>query len=571
MERAADVLGYVNTFMFTGLALLAIRSWWKDRGAGAAWVALTFGTLATATVAGLIVPEEPGNASEEFASKALIAVLLLFPYCLFRFTGAFERSKPLWEAAAAAATFSLIAWTMLLPELPGPNDERPSWFGFYILGVLGIWTALSVAAAWKLWQAGRGEPNLVRQRMRFLSLASLGLNLALIVVGTAPEGSPRFAVFGQVLALGSVLFFYLGFAPPPMLRYAWRRHEQEELQRAVVALMTATEESEVAQALLPHVAAIFGGKSAALINQDGDLIGHHGMNPELQEQLDNALSGERIEQQGAGYVRVEMPFGAMFVWVSPYTPFFGKEDIELLESLGVLADLRLERCRSIKLEKEARETLERINAELADAQALAQLGSWEWIVDSDTINWSDELYRIFGITKENMAAGYEAYIELVHPEDRDHLNQIVNRASRTGEPYEVEHRIVRGDGAIRWVRSRGRSQKDPSGKVARLLGTAQDITESRLAEEYERELREAETRQKQALELNDNIVQGLAVAGMALELGEEAKAKDAIARTMSAAQAIISGLLRSSGKDGNVQPGDLIRSRSARLDHPDQN
>ncbi|MFP5297958.1 MAG: PAS domain-containing protein [Actinomycetota bacterium] len=564
MERAAEFLGYANTALFAGLSLLSLRVWLRERGTAAMWFMITFGTLAIVTVAGLFLPEDPTNTWQRAASKGLIAVLLLFPYALFRFTECFTPGRSLWSRLALVATAGLIVWTVILPELPAEGEERPDWFLPYIMALLILWTVLSVAAAYRLWDGGRGEPNLARQRMRYLSLGSIGLNAALIIAGSAPpDGSPLITIVTQALALIAALAFFLGFAPPPLLRYAWRRHEQEELNRAIVALMTATDTEEVAAALLPHVAAIFGGHSAALVGKHGELIGAHGTTPELEASL-QGTSVTEVSPKG-GYVRIEMPFGAMLVWSTPFTPFFGQGDFELLQSVGVLADLALERCRFLEVEREARDQLEKANRELADAQALARLGSWEWDVKADRVTWSEELYRLFGVTPEDWGASYEAYLQLIHPEDRDEVNARIDKAYRTGEYTELEHRVIQPGGNVRWLRARGQVIQDESGDVVRMLGTAQDVTESKVAEEYERELREAELRQKQALELNDNVVQGLAVAGMALELGETSKAKEAISRTLAAAQSIITGLLRSTTKDRDLQPGDLIRTQAAHL------
>lgn len=566
MERAAEIVGYANTVLFAGLFLLSLRVWIRERGAAAMWFMLTFGALAVVTITGLFLPEDPETSLEKALSKAVVSILLLFPYALFRFTECFSAGNRVWVRLALVATAALAIWTLILPELPSEGEVRPGWFVPYIVSILVLWTVLSVAASYRLWAGGRGEPNLARQRMRFLSLGSIGLNAALIIAGsTPPDGSPLLTIISQALALTAALAFYLGFAPPPVLRLAWRRHEQEELNRAVVALMTASSTDAVADALLPHVAAVFGGHSAALLDTQGRLIGAHGMTRELQETLEGTQSQPDELSPSGGYVRIEMPFGAMLVWSTPFTPFFGEGDFELLQSVGVLADLALERCRFLEIEREAKESLEKANRELADAQALARLGSWEWEIAEDRVTWSDELFRIFGVEPGAWGASYEAYLDLVHPDDRDEVNAQVDKAYRTGDFNEVEHRIIRPDGDIRWLRSRGQVVRDASGQVVRMLGTAQDVTERKVAEEYERELREAEIRQKQALELNDNVVQGLAVAGMALELGEIAKAKDAISRTLAAAQSIITGLLRSTGKDRELQPGDLMRTQAARL------
>lgn len=560
MQRAAEIIGYFNTAAFAGLGLLALRLWARERDATSGWAALTFGTLTVVTVAGLFLPDQATTDAQELATKALVVLLVLFPYCLYRFTTSFSRASRRLDVAALVSLAALTVWTLTLSHIPSEGEERPTSFSIYVIGLLIYWTALSAYSSYRLWKGGQAEPSLTKNRMRLLSLGSIGLNLALIIAGAAPsEGDSPIAVMSALAALSSALFFYFGFAPPPVLRLAWRRPEQEELQRAVVGLMTATDATEVANALLPHVKAVFGGSAAALIDPDGGILGEEGLTEEHRVELARVDGAAPPLARRSDVASVEMPFGSLLVWTSPYTPFFGREDLELLQSMGVLADLALERCRFIETERHQREQLERINEDLAAAQALAQLGSWEWDIKEDKVTWSDELYRIFGVDPGEFDASYDAYIELIHPEDRDMVNMSVDAAYRTGEFPEFEHRILRKDGSLRWTRATGTVIRDETGEPIRMLGTSQDVTERKLAEEYERELQDAAVRQRQALELNDNIVQGLAIAGMALEIGETTKAKDAISKTMAAAQEIITGLLRRSNRDLEVQPGDLVR------------
>jgi PAS domain S-box-containing protein len=118
---------------------------------------------------------------------------------------------------------------------------------------------------------------------------------------------------------------------------------------------------------------------------------------------------------------------------------------------------------------------------LGEAQALAHIGHWDWDVRRDAITWSDELYRVFGMTPRGDTVDYAAYLERLHPDDRQFVDQTVQRAFAEGRPFAFEHRIVRPDGAERVVSSRGRVIVEGGEPVA-MLGTAQDVTEQRQAE-----------------------------------------------------------------------------------------
>lgn len=138
-------------------------------------------------------------------------------------------------------------------------------------------------------------------------------------------------------------------------------------------------------------------------------------------------------------------------------------------------------------ERNAREALERRTRQLAEAQQIAHLGSWEWDVIADQLTWSDELYRIFGV-EIGAAMDLDAYAERLHPDDRERVLGRVREAIETGESYAFEHRLVRPDGEERAVQSRGEAIRDANGRVVRLVGTALDITEVKRSEERGRKL-----------------------------------------------------------------------------------
>jgi PAS domain S-box-containing protein len=121
--------------------------------------------------------------------------------------------------------------------------------------------------------------------------------------------------------------------------------------------------------------------------------------------------------------------------------------------------------------------LEKSERLLREVQQLARVGSWEWDVLSDTVVWSEELYRIYGVSPRDFRATYEGFLKHLHPDDRERVREIVGRAYRTGEPFEYDHRVVSPDGSVRLVHARGRVEMDGAGRAVRMVGTCQDITE----------------------------------------------------------------------------------------------
>lgn len=133
---------------------------------------------------------------------------------------------------------------------------------------------------------------------------------------------------------------------------------------------------------------------------------------------------------------------------------------------------------------------------LAEAQSLAHVGNWGWDISADKTTWSDEAYRIYGYQRQEMDANYAAFIERVHPDDRDIVAAGFEAAMRR-ETYCIQYRVIRPDGPERIVEERGRAFFDSSGKPIRLAGNIQDITERRAAEES---LRKSEELRRQFMD-----------------------------------------------------------------------
>ncbi len=127
--------------------------------------------------------------------------------------------------------------------------------------------------------------------------------------------------------------------------------------------------------------------------------------------------------------------------------------------------------------------LARTAALLAEAQRLAHVGSWEWNVAPNVVTWSDEMHRIYGIEPGQFDGTYEAFLARVHPDDRQHTQNVVLEAYRTAQPFIYDHRIVRRDGTVRMLHTRGAVSVDAHGKPLRLGGSCWDMTEKWEAEQ----------------------------------------------------------------------------------------
>jgi len=126
------------------------------------------------------------------------------------------------------------------------------------------------------------------------------------------------------------------------------------------------------------------------------------------------------------------------------------------------------------------EELSRLHDRLAEAQRVAHVGSWEWDIRVNTIWWSDELHRMFRVPAATRT--YESYLELLHPDDRTLVESTVGKALSDHRPFSLEHRLLWPDGTVRTIQSDGHVIADAHGVPARMVGTARDITDLRLAE-----------------------------------------------------------------------------------------
>ncbi len=127
--------------------------------------------------------------------------------------------------------------------------------------------------------------------------------------------------------------------------------------------------------------------------------------------------------------------------------------------------------------------IKRNEKKLNDAQRLAKIGNWEWNIVDNTIEWSDELYRIFGVSRENFEANYENYLKCIHPDDRENASEIVHKAYQDHQPFDFFHRVVLQNGDEITIHGRGEVYRSNDGKILRMIGTAQDVTERKKAEQ----------------------------------------------------------------------------------------
>jgi PAS domain S-box-containing protein len=164
--------------------------------------------------------------------------------------------------------------------------------------------------------------------------------------------------------------------------------------------------------------------------------------------------------------------------------------------------LQAEMAERVRAESQRAATLEALRKSEGlhrEAQRVAHIGHWEMVPEIGTPTWSDEIFDIFGLDPERGEPSFVAHQNYMPPDDWDLLNDSVQKASTDGTPFDIEFRLLRPDQEIRWMRAVGTVRKDENGKVTRLFGTAQDITDLKRAEEALHESLEETARNQRLL------------------------------------------------------------------------
>ena len=168
----------------------------------------------------------------------------------------------------------------------------------------------------------------------------------------------------------------------------------------------------------------------------------------------------------------ERPDGSR-VYFQPFPTPLRDDSGRLVGAINVLVD--------ITERKRAEEELRDGESRLSVAMAAGQMGSWEWRMADNTVIWSEALERIHGLQPGTFDGTLEAFLADVHPDDRESVQETIAGSMETGE-HEIEYRIIRPDGQLRWVLGKGRLMREADGTPARMVGVCMDISERKQAE-----------------------------------------------------------------------------------------
>ena len=192
--------------------------------------------------------------------------------------------------------------------------------------------------------------------------------------------------------------------------------------------------------------------------------------------------------------------------------------ITLLAGLTVWSGQSIDRSDAER--RHAEGSLHRSEEELREAQRLARVGSWWWDPATDTVTWSEGLYRIAGRDPKMPPPGFKEHSRFYTSESFARLTAAVERAVQTGTPFELELEMVRADGSLRWVTSRGEAERDAGGRVVLVRGTVHDVTEHKQAEA---EVRSSEARHAATVQASLDAVVAIDARGGITEFNPAAE------------------------------------------------
>lgn len=149
-----------------------------------------------------------------------------------------------------------------------------------------------------------------------------------------------------------------------------------------------------------------------------------------------------------------------------------------LLACGVVITLALLLGRQVRILQASERRTREVESHLSRAQAIAQVGSWEWNLQTNRMWWSRELHRIYGLPEDGEPPSYGRFLQAVHPEDRARVASAVTRALDDGQGFSIDYRVRRSDGTELHVRHEGQCILHPDGAVGRMESVVQDVTES---------------------------------------------------------------------------------------------
>lgn len=324
--------------------------------------------------------------------------------------------------------------------------------------------------------------------------------VALISIWGAVHGRGPFAIANPI---HRVLFLqlFLFFTSLPFMVLAVlveeRQHAQSELADSEERLRLAMDSGKTVgwewdlktgrDSWFGDLESMFGISSERFVGRTEDFFRY--VHPEDRQRVSETVADARGSHLPySAEFRVVWPDGSTR-WIAAMGRFYYSSKGEPERMLGMAHGIT-----ELKLAVQA---LQESEAALTEAQRMANVGSWQWDPKTDTVTWSEQLYRIAGLDPALSAVNYKDHETLYTSESWLRLRSAVEEALRSGTPYQLDLEMTCADGSRKWVIAKGEVRRDGAGHIVQLRGTIDDVTDRRRAEE---ELRKSEERLRLAIQ-----------------------------------------------------------------------
>ncbi len=352
MDALSDVLRWTQNLAYVAVGLWALRRWRRFGTPASAWMAATFGTIGLAVTISLLVTDVAGQETlPVWLTGIVIGLIVPFPYLLLRFHDTFESVTP-WALRATGVASALFVLGGFVIDLPEEGEQGTLLASLYVLAIVAQWVLVLPYVARRFWRAGKEQPTPARRRMQWLAVGTLALTVSIAIsgaTGQVEDPSPLVTLFGQFVSLLSATSFLIGLAPPQPVRTIWRQPEEDRIGDASLALLGAETPDAVAAIIAPLMQHVVAADRVVLQHQHATLAD---------------TGADRAAASGREPIVIDLDGGEARVWPSRYTPFFGTDELVVLERIGRLADLALARTSLLVSERAAKVELEAVNAEL---------------------------------------------------------------------------------------------------------------------------------------------------------------------------------------------------------------
>ena len=336
----------------------------QRRSAATSWALGVFAVLGLVLLSAYTKVKDDGSFLTHGFTIVLVCLLLLIPYGLLRFAGSLGAVGRRAEHAGTLVTAVLVAMTLASPRFPQAGEKRTTWFSVYVVVLLVGWVAQTVITAHGLWAAGRGQPAVVRNRMRLLAGGAVIVAADLVGSGSSSNPSETAQVVTTLVGAVGIFLLFRAFVLPQWLRTVWRTADLGQLAVAERQLMGAVDEEAVAAAIVPAVGQLFGARGAALTDASGESLHNVGLTVEELRQVAGLGGDEPVVVTPSGLFACRLRSGWLVVRPGAFAPLYGPSELSLLDRIGVYLDLALQRCRLFTSEAAARAATEATNAEL---------------------------------------------------------------------------------------------------------------------------------------------------------------------------------------------------------------